>query len=131
MQYILNIGLDNLPPEAGNSIGVKALFVSRAIRRAGFYAEPIRKVVESDSEFTLVVEATFSSYFGVPQAINDLAVVLAQDCIAVYCKNNGEGRLIGPRADNWGVFNPELFFKLDGTRLAPRPFATLIGGAGC
>lgn len=40
---------------------------------------------------------------------------LEQDCIAQF--HNGQGILCGPKASEWGVFNPAIFIKLDGGTL--------------
>ena len=45
-----------------------------------------------------------------------LAVSLEQDCIAVYYADGARadtGDLIGPRAAEWGEFNPEFFSRFD------------------
>jgi hypothetical protein len=47
-----------------------------------------------------------------------LAVALGQDCIAVWHADEAYGDLIGPKAAEWGPFNPEFFILPDGTRLA-------------
>jgi hypothetical protein len=33
----------------------------------------------------------------------------AQDCFAVYCPSTGTGELVGPKAAEWGEFNPAYF----------------------
>lgn len=35
--------------------------------------------------------------------------LLHQDCIAIRDDETGEGRLIGPKAEDWGPFNPDYF----------------------
>lgn len=45
--------------------------------------------------------------------IMDAAVKLGQDCIAVEYEV-GDGKLIGPHADAWGEFDPELFLECRG-----------------
>lgn len=43
-----------------------------------------------------------------------LAEELEQDCIAVYEPETGRGELIGPKAADWGGFNPEYFVRFYG-----------------
>jgi hypothetical protein len=71
-------------------------------------------VVDSDSEPTAVM--TFAA--PVQADIYDLAKVLQQDCIAVYDSRNWRGKLIGPKAESWGTFDPAFFFTSTGKRLS-------------
>lgn len=72
----------------------------------------------SDTEHTLVVQVLHG---GSTQMVGNnlfrLSEQLGQDCIAVIDNDDGEGTLIGPRADKWLPFNPAYFLNLDGTRL--------------
>ena len=121
--YLLNIGLDNLPAEAGVSIGRRALFAARALRAVGL-SNLGAQVVNSDTEPTLVVKmdamgslASAKQGNAVKRAVFALSEALNQDCIGFYLPIADKGELIGPRADKWGEFNPAFFFKLDGSRL--------------
>jgi hypothetical protein len=102
------------------------------------------KVVQSDTEPTLVVEAivadnfslehgcyqtadNFSLEHGCYQTADNFslehgcyqtAVELRQDCIAFYVPLWRYGQLVGPRAAAWGEFNPEFFILPSGKRLA-------------
>jgi hypothetical protein len=101
----LNIGLhvargSDLPP----------LVVSRAVaemmvaHRCGSLYRT--RLAQSTTEPTLVVELPVAA----PDAtIHDLAIDLAQDCIAV--RDATGGRLIGPRASRWGAFDPAFFIE--------------------
>jgi hypothetical protein len=117
MAYLLNIGLDNMPPEAGGAIGRKALYASRALRKSGFTITGAF-VRNSDTEPTLVALANFESVNGAFGGAYKLAEALGQDCIAIRNETTGVGQLMGPRSDNWGAFDPKQFLLLDGTRLA-------------
>jgi hypothetical protein len=77
-------------------------------------------VLESDTEPTLVAEVTSlnANPFLVLQLLRRVADELDQDCIAVYRELTAGGALIGPRAAEWGPFNPEFFLLLDGRRLS-------------
>lgn len=46
-----------------------------------------------------------------------LAVSLRQDAIACYSFGQRDGALIGPKAAEWGAFDPSLFLMLDGKPL--------------
>lgn len=124
MQVLLNIGLDNVPTDLSYTNGVlnplrvrQILEVVQALRAAGFTAFKSKRV-ESDTEPTLVVNAMFTGHMvDFEASVGALSRALNQDCIAVYNERTGQGQLIGPRAAEWGPFNPEFFFLLDGTRL--------------
>ena len=109
MKTILNIGLAR---EGNKNIGVGT--VLRELGQRGFNPSECA-IRHSDTEITVVAEveageSTSPFYY--------LAQVLGQDCIAVYQPDAQKGRLIGPKAEAWGEFNPEFFIQLDGTRLA-------------
>lgn len=126
MRFVLNIGLDNIPV-VGESFtnGVRNPLVAsryitaiQAVRAAGFSVYK-NKRVQSDTEPTLVAEVMFMGHLEQLHAkVTALSDLLQQDCIAVYNPITGQGDLIGPRAAEWGPFNPEFFILLDGTRLA-------------
>lgn len=64
---------------------------------------------QSASEPTLVVE--------IDRALTDneaywISVALGQDCIAQQT-HDGEGQLHGPKADDWGPFNPDYFLTFE------------------
>lgn len=120
MALILNIGLDGVQPRADH-YGKKMTRADMALNavKALNFKVTASAVVRSDTEETLVVEcehpgdANACSYW--------LAEALHQDCIAVWVNRLGVGAygcLVGPRAATWGDFNPEFFFRLDGTRMA-------------
>ena len=112
MKTILNIGLAR---EGNKNIGVGT--VLRELGQRGFQLYEYL-IWHSATEVTVVaeVEANMST-----SPFYYLAQVLGQDCIAVYRPDLQKGRLIGPKAEAWGEFNPEFFIQLDGTRLAQPP----------
>lgn len=114
MEFIFNIGLI---AEATRSIAVE---VALQVLISNDFLICEHAVVESDTEPTLVVRVIYrnNSPLFFLQDTRDAASYLEQDCIAVYRPKTGKGALVGPRAEKWGTFNPELFFMLDGTRLA-------------
>ncbi|UIS25315.1 hypothetical protein [Erythrobacter phage vB_EliS-L02] len=107
MQNLINIGLHS------NRGGI--IPVTRAlsqIRRLG--GRVVRyTVAESDSEPTLVAELS-DGLAG--DALEALSETLEQDCVA-YVDSLG-GALYGPKAADWGPFNPAYFLTMSGERLA-------------
>lgn len=85
------------------------------LRRAGAIVDRWA-VIESDSEPTLSAEirGTFT-----PEALDRLCERLDQDCVAII--DSLGGYLHGPKAADWGPFNPAYFFTLAGERLEPLP----------
>ena len=123
MQAILNIGLDNAPI-AGESftngvrnpeVATRMLTAVQNARHAGFKITAA-KLVQSDTEPTLVLTITDDDP-GLDNRIDMLATTLKQDCIAVWYPGEQWGQLIGPKAAEWGNFNPAFFFMPDGKRL--------------
>lgn len=116
MKFILNIGLD---VKATRTLAVDVVLQMIA---ANEFVTGKHVVVQSDTEATVVVEAT---YWGssVRQALANMiniSVDLQQDCIGVYRPLTGLGALIGPKASAWGKFNPDYFFMLNGQRLGQK-----------
>lgn len=123
LKLILNIGLD---VTASASI---ASHVALEIVKANGFLVHNHAVVQSDTEPTLVVEASLDPLPGsAPKAsFYGVAEDLRQDCIAAVAWDAANaqyrGALIGPRAEAWGKFDPSLFFRLDGSRLATKKAA--------
>ena len=123
MKLILNIGLD---VKATSQI---AAHVALEIVKACGLLVGKHKVVQSDTEPTLVVEASTDPTVLAPfhALTHQIAADLQQDCIAVFIPNTDSaksvGLLSGPRAAAWGEFNPEFFFLIDGSRLAAQKVA--------
>lgn len=118
MIYYLNIGLaregepDNSAPDTLAQLMLLELDDPNA--------EVITwSVVTSDTEKTVIAAVYLPGGVTITHnRIAALAETLGQDCIAAYCENTRTGALLGPRAAQWGEFNPEYFFLLNGTRLA-------------
>lgn len=113
MTILLNIGLNTPSGDPVASLGMERIY------EAGKLLETFRKRVAlhvSDTEETLVVEC--ESEFGMRQNVEKLCELLDQDCIAVMCGSKERGWLIGPRAHEWGEFDPTKFLLLDGSRAA-------------
>jgi hypothetical protein len=104
---LLNIGLarndgkpDNLPSAVLNQL------LDRVIEWT---------LVVSNTENTLIVEVFPDLSYA---ALWVLCESLAQDCVAVYHGYTRWGQLVGPKAHEWGAFDPAHFTLLDGTRLS-------------
>lgn len=68
-----------------------------------------------------------------PKQGHQLSELLFQDAIVQFVHGSVEASaLFGPKADEWGPFNPELFVTLAGGRLATEPVAieVKLGGQG-
>lgn len=63
-------------------------------------------------EPTLVVSINGSIGSGTLRTVVfSLATELEQDCIAVFEPETGRGVLVGPKAADWGQFNPDCFVR--------------------
>lgn len=118
MEVILNIGL-----AVGTDGNIDQGTVLREMAAVGLTPTKFRTYL-SDTEETIVATINLRGTWGwLRDVVNCVAVLTGQDCIAVYCRDLGRGELIGPRAAEWGPFNPEYFLQLNGTRLAALPRA--------
>lgn len=114
MRLILNIGLD---VQATRTL---AAHVALQIVAANDFRVGRHAVIQSDTEPTLVVEVGVFDFPALAwEKLKQISIDLHQDCVAAYNPTSGKGALIGPKAADWGPFNPAFFFLLDGTRLAP------------
>lgn len=116
MHIIFNIGLESKDAD-GNVITLDPEAVcefTHELAGVGFWGA----VLESHTEQTLVIEFDYAelrqhaSFTGLALEICER---FSQDCVAVYNTALEAGQLIGPKADEWGVFNPGYFFLVDGT----------------
>jgi len=121
MRYILNIGL-NIP---GTDRAMHPELARDAVRNMLAKGERILSspVHASDTEQTLV--ALIDGFPPGTSELEYLSELLLQDCVA-YCKADAAGRpllstgeLFGPKAADWGPFNPSYFLLPDGTRAGP------------
>ena len=113
IKFIVNIGLNTTD-------GAITVEEARTTLRAYGFSILREALLESDTEPTLVAEVAtgFATALTVLQLLYKVSEELKQDCIAVYRELTGGGALIGPRAAEWGPFNPEYFLLLDGRRLS-------------
>ncbi len=73
---------------------------------------------ESMMEATLVVEV---SIWDIKNRLAKACRLLNQDCIAAYVPGQlFLSELVGPKAKQWGIFDPAKFILLDGTRLGDK-----------
>lgn len=104
----LNVGLkrNNGLPE------VRARHVEDTLVHNRGVSVPRFREAHSNTEPTLVCQFVWLGdraplrYF-----VTALCRVFGQDCIAVYYPADLDGELIGPKAAEWGSFNPEFFIR--------------------
>jgi hypothetical protein len=118
MEVIINVGL-----AVGTNGNIGFGTVLRELAQAGFTVRRYN-LLHSETEPTIVARAVFpGNDTHLHRMAAAVALLLSQDCIAVYVPTTGNGFLAGPRAAAWGVFDPTQFILPDGTRLAPTPLA--------
>lgn len=116
MQLEINIGLD-VTGRPGNELAYAAR-TARALDLLGNrvryserfetrYAGPEGDTIEA----SLFVRLDAQSMFSVVGVVYDIALELEQDCIAIYSPLINYGRLIGPRAAQWGEFDSSYFVR--------------------
>ena len=105
----LNVGLSTAEVEGSGQITPQR--VRQALEDLGV---PIEKLTvhESDTEPTAVVELGRAL---TPMEANHLSVELKQEAIAQR-NADGTGELFGPKAQEWGPYNPSYFLMPDGKR---------------
>lgn len=111
---MLNIGLNNtghLTADQARKIAFTMIGGSNIREHA---------VVEAE-EPTFVVDLFCDNIH--PGLVYRIAVALNQQAIAYYNEADDFGLLIGPRAEEWGHFDPTRFVLCDGTALAADPRA--------
>lgn len=107
MSKILNIGLDSsstIPPTPQRVISCFSVLDTILDFR----------IVESSTERAVVVELA-DDMVADPHY---LAIELGQECIPMWDTNTSTGTMHGPGKENWGEFNPSLFFLPTGRTLA-------------
>lgn len=119
MDVILNIGLN--VASGNNAYDARSERGEVALRYlSGFFPKIINKrllTTYDDANGTPTIEDTLVVHLldglnaegSVYSAIFNLAQLLDQDCIAVFFTSVQEGLLIGPRANEWGAFDPQYF----------------------
>lgn len=109
MTALLNVGLLT----ADKTATLAPIDVALAVAKIGGKIEEAA-IHESDSEETVVIRLAepLPSH-----SLEWLSAELLQDCVAQAVGYAGE--LQGPKAADWGPFNPAYFLQLDGRRLAP------------
>lgn len=111
MKYILNIGMNrSLKGTIAPGGMVTRYDVETALAAAGVKLLSLEAVcmLNAESTWVCVVDA------GTTTPIHNVSTALDQDCIAVgyYYYRDGAtftGTLVGPRAEDWGKFNPAFF----------------------
>jgi hypothetical protein len=111
MSYLINIGLQR----AGKP-DLTEDQVRTALRTLGFDVFNA-SIAPSQTELTMIVEVYghFTNWF---QDLMKLSIALNQDCVAVFSYASRTGMLIGPKAAEWGEFNPDYFMTIFGNKLS-------------
>ena len=110
MTLLLNIGLLVDRPLVKYEIAATTVF--KAMRMLGIgHVNGI--VHQSGDEPTMVSECEASD-----AQVYQLAVMLDQDCIAVWDRTHREGRLVGPQAEKWLPFDAGKFLLPSGRPLS-------------
>lgn len=100
---LVNIGLARNDGRPDNKVDGVLAFLERLGFNIGAY-----RVAQSSTEQTLIVQLGGPGALAMPAPFFDL---LAQDCIAVR-DETGQGSLVGPKAADWGEFDPAQFLEL-------------------
>lgn len=111
MEVILNIGLAR---EGNSNIG-QGTVMREVISLFGAAAFEFK---HSDTELTCIASVDGVNPGLLRQRVEFLSRLLQQDCIAAWEPKARKGQLIGPRAADWGDFNPTFFIMPGGERLA-------------
>lgn len=104
---ILNIGLRRNDGTEINEQAVRAALIGRV--RAVVYCGTFASDTEPTAVYVVAELNTTQAY--------RLAETLWQDCIAIYDVRTERGRLVGPKADAWGDFDPARFIGPRGGKL--------------
>lgn len=123
MSIVLNIGLARNDGKGNNRV------VETLAQLEGYVLDDVR-LVNSRTEPTLVVEVALVNLAIAAILCQRLSVALAQDCVACYSSDTGEGSLHGPKADAWGPFDPTLFYLPNSLTLAEEAAAQAYFGRG-
>lgn len=108
MKYTLNIGCD-VP---GRATPLKPVDVVRAVACHFPDSALNHFVAQSATEKTCIINIALRDDNEIEATLYALAVFLGQDCIAIR-DALGVGKLIGPKATEWGDFNPDYFLTGD------------------
>jgi len=111
MKYILNIGVDrSASGELWPGGKVTRNDVIMCLRAARFNVLHVEHHLHADRECTHVAVVD-SNVLDVFTPLHAVCHALDQDCIAVARYRDAQfvGELVGPRANEWGKFNPTLF----------------------
>ena len=110
MNYILNIGMDRNEGPANTDGQLMVALLRSDIIHMGEVS-----YVQSNTERTAVVQMEKEPH---AMKVEHLCELLGQESIALYRMSDGTGVLYGPKAEEWGPFNPDYFMMPDGTKLS-------------
>lgn len=109
-KWVLNIGLIR----ADGSGYVKIDDALTTLEREGCVVRhwQFKEAGSIDDEDTLVVSVSLDDTY-INRTIEQVSRALDQDCIAIHQNGDREnGALIGPRAAEWGEYNPMSFKEM-------------------
>ena len=106
---VLNVGLSTAEVAGGGQITEDD--VRQALQRAGVTVADL-EIQQSDTEQTAVVTVSREL---TPEEGDQLSRELQQEAI-VLRRPDGSGELFGPKAEEWGPYNPEFFVMPGGQR---------------
>lgn len=117
-KIILNIGLETRDT-AGAICAVDVDALSDALAELTNGIAIAGAIVESFTERTLVAQFDYNDLdrTGPAWICEQLCERFNQDCVAIYYDYLAYGQLIGPGAAEWGSFDPDSFFLLEGHNL--------------
>lgn len=110
MNYLLNIGMDR-NDGTSNPDGMLMM----ALSHADLLPMGDVSYVQSNTERTAVVQLEQEPH---AMKVEYLCELLGQESIALYSEKAKAGVLYGPKAEEWGPFNPDYFMLPDGTPLS-------------
>lgn len=111
MKFILNIGANRSDDgELFPGGRVTRDDVIMCLRAARFDVLHVEQHLHADRESTYVAVAEHDAQY-LFTSLNAVSRALDQDCIAAawYVDAQFVGELVGPRANEWGKFNPAMF----------------------
>lgn len=111
MEYELNVGLDVAGADnSGSARSARRYKASVMLDKLGGVSFATIGDLAGEDEPCLYAKGTMLSLgaLGLIDVLYDVACELNQDCVAVAFPD-GTGRLVGPRSEAWGEFNPEYF----------------------
>ena len=106
---VINVGL-NVGPTPTWSIADVVIAISLSVHIDNTIISVTQYCSDTENTAVVVLRDALTE-----KEANELCYVLHQECIAQLAPIYG-GQLLGPKAAEWGEFNPEYFILPDGTK---------------